>query len=179
MCWCQKHCLAHGTILLSYAWLSRHHSTRMYICCSTVPHQTTAGTEACMGGVKLGIGSRSRYLSTHTFLLGICKCGNWHSRPMSEPQIPMQCADCRTPTFPVDTHIHRLAQRWGLTKGKTVEQTEADLKVPHTEVPMHSVSSHTSPPHSLLSAVCEPEKCFSQLTVCRLLLLKTQATRHL
>ncbi len=36
---------------------------------------------------------------------------------------------CRTPTFPVDTHIHRLAQRWGLTKGKTVEQTEADLKV--------------------------------------------------
>ncbi len=38
-------------------------------------------------------------------------------------------AKCRTPTFPVDTHIHRLAQRWGLTNGKTVEQTEADLKV--------------------------------------------------
>ena len=38
-------------------------------------------------------------------------------------------AKYRTPTFPVDTHIHRLAQRWGLTKGKTVEQTEADLKV--------------------------------------------------
>lgn len=34
------------------------------------------------------------------------------------------------PSFPVDTHIHRLAQRWGLTlDGKTVEQTEADLKV--------------------------------------------------
>ena len=32
------------------------------------------------------------------------------------------------PAFPVDTHIHRLAQRWGLTKGKTVEQTEKDLK---------------------------------------------------
>jgi endonuclease-3 len=32
------------------------------------------------------------------------------------------------PAFPVDTHIHRLAQRWGLTKGKNVEQTEADLK---------------------------------------------------
>lgn len=32
------------------------------------------------------------------------------------------------PTFPVDTHIHRLAQRWGLTNGKNVEQTEADLK---------------------------------------------------
>jgi endonuclease-3 len=28
----------------------------------------------------------------------------------------------------VDTHIHRLAQRWGLTNGKSVEQTEADLK---------------------------------------------------
>jgi len=32
------------------------------------------------------------------------------------------------PTFPVDTHIHRLAQRWGLTKGKNVTQTEADCK---------------------------------------------------
>ena len=30
--------------------------------------------------------------------------------------------------FPVDTHIHRLAQRWGLTKGKNVVQTERDLK---------------------------------------------------
>ena len=32
------------------------------------------------------------------------------------------------PTFPVDTHIHRLAQRWGLTNGKNVIQTEEDLK---------------------------------------------------
>ena len=32
------------------------------------------------------------------------------------------------PAFPVDTHIHRLAQRWGLTNGKNVEQTERDLK---------------------------------------------------
>ena len=32
------------------------------------------------------------------------------------------------PAFPVDTHIHRLAQRWGLTNGKNVEQTESDLK---------------------------------------------------
>ena len=32
------------------------------------------------------------------------------------------------PAFPVDTHIHRLAQRWGLTAGKNVEQTEEDLK---------------------------------------------------
>ena len=34
----------------------------------------------------------------------------------------------KIPAFPVDTHIHRLAQRWGLTKGKNVEQTEADCK---------------------------------------------------
>ncbi len=32
------------------------------------------------------------------------------------------------PTFPVDTHIHRLAQRWGLTNGRNVVQTEKDLK---------------------------------------------------
>ena len=32
------------------------------------------------------------------------------------------------PAFPVDTHIHRLAQRWGLSNGKNVQQTEADLK---------------------------------------------------
>ena len=32
------------------------------------------------------------------------------------------------PSFPVDTHIHRLAQRWGLSSGKNVDQTEADLK---------------------------------------------------
>ena len=32
------------------------------------------------------------------------------------------------PAFPVDTHIHRLAQRWGLTNGNNVVQTEKDLK---------------------------------------------------
>jgi endonuclease-3 len=32
------------------------------------------------------------------------------------------------PAFPVDTHIHRLAQRWGLTNGRNVSQTEKDLK---------------------------------------------------
>jgi len=32
------------------------------------------------------------------------------------------------PSFPVDTHIHRLSQRWGLTNGKNVIQTEKDLK---------------------------------------------------
>ena len=39
------------------------------------------------------------------------------------------------PAFPVDTHIHRLAQRWGLTKGKNVVQTENDCK---TLFPMES-----------------------------------------
>jgi endonuclease III len=39
------------------------------------------------------------------------------------------------PAFPVDTHIHRLAYRWGLSSGKSVEQTEKDLKrlIPHTK----------------------------------------------
>tara|TARA_Y100001970_G_C13833926_1_gene651110 strand:- start:4 stop:657 length:654 start_codon:yes stop_codon:yes gene_type:complete len=32
------------------------------------------------------------------------------------------------PAFPVDTHIHRLSQRWGLTNGKNVRETEEDLK---------------------------------------------------
>ena len=32
------------------------------------------------------------------------------------------------PAFPVDTHIHRLASRWGLSKAKNVEMTERDLK---------------------------------------------------
>ena len=34
----------------------------------------------------------------------------------------------KVPAFPVDTHIHRLAKRWGLSDGSSVEQTEADLK---------------------------------------------------
>ncbi|SHK62312.1 endonuclease III [Fibrobacter sp. UWEL] len=34
----------------------------------------------------------------------------------------------KVPAFPVDTHIHRLAARWGLSDGSTVERTEADLK---------------------------------------------------
>tara|TARA_Y100000991_G_scaffold207208_1_gene185054 strand:+ start:143 stop:796 length:654 start_codon:yes stop_codon:yes gene_type:complete len=33
------------------------------------------------------------------------------------------------PTFPVDTHIHRLSQRWGLTNGENVMRTEKDLKI--------------------------------------------------
>ena len=34
----------------------------------------------------------------------------------------------KIPAFPVDTHIHRLAQRWGLSNGKSVKKTEEDLK---------------------------------------------------
>ncbi len=34
----------------------------------------------------------------------------------------------KVPAFPVDTHIHRLARRWGLSDGSSVERTEADLK---------------------------------------------------
>src|SRR3954469_18020156 len=44
------------------------------------------------------------------------------------------------PAFPVDTHIHRLAERWGLSNGKSVEQTERDLKAAfprETWIPMH------------------------------------------
>ena len=35
----------------------------------------------------------------------------------------------KVPSFPVDTHIHRLSQRWGLTNGNNVMQTEKDLKI--------------------------------------------------
>ncbi|MGN6135011.1 MAG: endonuclease III [Aureliella sp.] len=40
----------------------------------------------------------------------------------------VMCQAFGQPAFPVDTHIHRLAQRWGLSNGKNVEQTERDLK---------------------------------------------------
>ena len=38
------------------------------------------------------------------------------------------------PAFPVDTHIHRLAQRCGLTNGKNVAHTESDLKIYHSMI---------------------------------------------
>lgn len=38
------------------------------------------------------------------------------------------CQGFGTPAFPVDTHIHRCAKRWGLSSGKNVKQTEEDLK---------------------------------------------------
>ncbi|HMI90302.1 MAG TPA: endonuclease III, partial [Polyangiales bacterium] len=37
------------------------------------------------------------------------------------------------PAFPIDTHIHRLAARWGLSSGKNVVQTERDLKQLYAE----------------------------------------------
>lgn len=40
----------------------------------------------------------------------------------------VMCQAFGVPAFPVDTHIHRLAKRWGLSSGKNVMQTEADLK---------------------------------------------------
>ena len=40
----------------------------------------------------------------------------------------VMCQAFGVPAFPVDTHIHRLATRWQLTSGKSVEQTERDLK---------------------------------------------------
>lgn len=40
----------------------------------------------------------------------------------------VMCQAFGVPAFPVDTHIHRLAQRWGLTEGRSVVQTEKDLK---------------------------------------------------
>ena len=43
------------------------------------------------------------------------------------------------PAFPVDTHIHRLAARWGLSDGSTVEQTEADLKAAFPEKDWHKL----------------------------------------
>ena len=40
----------------------------------------------------------------------------------------IMCQIYNVPAFPVDTHIHRLAKRWGLSNGKSVVQTEKDLK---------------------------------------------------
>lgn len=40
----------------------------------------------------------------------------------------VMCQAFHIPAFPVDTHIHRCAKRWGLSQGKNVKQTEQDLK---------------------------------------------------
>jgi endonuclease-3 len=38
------------------------------------------------------------------------------------------CQAFGIPAFPIDTHIHRCAKRWGLSKGRSVKQTESDIK---------------------------------------------------
>ena len=50
------------------------------------------------------------------------------------------------PAFPIDTHIHRLAQRWGLTSGKNVIQTEKDLK----KIISKKILEQTSPSNNFL-----------------------------
>jgi endonuclease-3 len=43
------------------------------------------------------------------------------------------------PAFPVDTHVHRLAQRWGLSSGRSVAETERDLKALYPERAWHKI----------------------------------------
>lgn len=57
----------------------------------------------------------------------------------ANPASPVPSLARRLPAFPVDTHIHRLAQRWGLSTGKSVEQTEADLKALFPEAAWHDL----------------------------------------
>ncbi len=61
------------------------------------------------------------------------------------------------PAFPVDTHIHRLAQRWGLTNGKNVKQTEKDLK---KVFPMDSWNKLHLQIIFYGREYCEARKCF-------------------
>ena len=61
------------------------------------------------------------------------------------------------PAFPVDTHIHRLAQRWGLTNGKNVTQTEKDLK---NIFPMDSWNKLHLQIIFYGREYCEARKCF-------------------
>jgi hypothetical protein len=58
-----------------------------------------------------------------------CACTCCPSKPSPPPCTVVPCRCRSRSAFPVDTHIHRLAQRWGLTAGRSVEQTEADLKL--------------------------------------------------
>ena len=53
--------------------------------------------------------------------------------------------------FPVDTHIHRLAARWGLSSGKNVEQTERDLKraLPQRQLDEPAPADHLLRPRAL------------------------------
>ena len=69
------------------------------------------------------------------------------------------------PAFPVDTHIHRLAQRWGLTNGKNVTQTEKDLK---KIFPMHSWNKLHLQIIFYGREYCEARKCFGlECKICK------------
>ena len=100
--------------------------------------------------VKLGINNIYKYIrqlglskqkSKNTFLLSKMIIENFNSKVPktfealeSLPGVGHKTASVimsqvfNVPSFPVDTHIHRLSQRWGLTKGQNVLQTEKDLK---------------------------------------------------
>ena len=67
--------------------------------------------------------------------------------------------------FPVDTHIHRLAQRWGLTNGKNVTQTEKDLK---KIFPMNSWNTLHLQIIFYGREYCEARKCFGlECKICK------------
>ena len=69
------------------------------------------------------------------------------------------------PAFPVDTHIHRLAQRWGLTNGKNVTQTEKDLK---KIFPMDSWNKLHLQIIFYGREYCEARKCFGlECKICK------------
>ena len=69
------------------------------------------------------------------------------------------------PAFPVDTHIHRLAQRWGLTDGKNVTQTEKDLK---KIFPMNSWNKLHLQIIFYGREYCEARKCFGlECKICK------------
>ena len=69
------------------------------------------------------------------------------------------------PAFPVDTHIHRLAQRWGLTNGKNVTQTEKDLK---KIFPMNSWNKLHLQIIFYGRECCEARKCFGlECKICK------------
>ena len=69
------------------------------------------------------------------------------------------------PAFPVDTHIHRLSQRWGLTSGKNVVQTEKHLKCKVVTISNHFVTIMTLNIFRKLFVVADMELC-----ICRCLL---------
>jgi endonuclease-3 len=79
------------------------------------------------------------------------------------------------PAFPVDTHIHRLAQRWKLTGGRNVEQTERDLKRLFPEShwnPLHLRMIYYGREHCMARG-CDGTKC----EICATLFPERRAVR--